>query len=321
MAPAGFLRYNETAGAGKLDFVSLDSDGITYAPNRLTYSELCKFGNDLVNQVSLSEDIGIMSGDILKAYGENGIFKVSSISAEYMVLPVLDQTMLSQFQNLTMLTRNFKGNTNGVIEALSVTQDPVAGILKFKPEWNYTNSEKYTTLAGIKLITMPTDIVEPIMTMEATRLSNIVVPNADNSGYTLNTCGSEICLDCFVYMYAADEANPSIGELRSTNVTEEILLTIDMNAQPDGSYANMVEAMNTMGVISVFDWHPNFKVITRHKDANGQVDFYRVPMFMQDVNNYSAFTEVDFQRMNDVALLSEFNCPQVASSTFSLAKK
>lgn len=316
LTPAGFLMYNEYTGAGKLDFVTLDGDSLEAIPPKCTIKQIMELGTKLINAVMLSEDMNIMSGDILKAYSANGIFKVSTIAENYMVLPSLDQNMLMQIQNLTMLTCEFAKGNSGYIEDLSVSQDPTTGMIKYKPEWEFSNPQHKTTLMGIKLITMPTDSIDPGMIMDATRLSNITVPGSTAEFFTVNTCGSELCLDAFMWYYGVPLGTPTGWELQHLHLVEELNISITRAMTSDGGYGNLIDALDAIGRISTFDWHPNFKVMT-----NFENEFYRLPIYMQDINNYSAFTANDLKKMNDVALLSEFNCPQVASSTFQLAKR
>lgn len=94
---------------------SNQSGQLTYAPFRPTIvdqsntnglfkvTDLIAYGNMMLNAVLLNEDLNIMSGDILKAYGDNNIIKVVSLSPEYTIAPIFDIAFLEQFKNATLL--------------------------------------------------------------------------------------------------------------------------------------------------------------------------------------------------------------------------
>lgn len=324
MVPAGFLQFNEVSGSGRLDFVPLSHAGVenklsTSIPH-LSFTDLKNYGDALLNAVMLSEDMNIMSGDILKAYGDGGIFKVSTIGEDYMILPTLDTNMLMQIQNLSMLSVDIADYKTGLVSALSVVQNPTTGAILYNPIWNYPNKTILSTRKGVKLMTLPTDQVTPEIIMEASRLTNLVT-DADKLGtFKLETCGSEICLDAFMFYYGT-ETGSNDWTLLYKHLDEEIFFDINVNMQPDGGYANVVDQLEKIARLDSFAWHPAFKVVTRYIDGPGNSIHNKNPMYIQDVNNYSSFTISDFAKMNDVALLSEFNCPQVASATYNLKGK
>lgn len=57
------------------------------------------FCDAILNPIIASEDMNIMSGDILKAFGADNLFKVHGIDETYMVTPVYNQEVLSQIEN------------------------------------------------------------------------------------------------------------------------------------------------------------------------------------------------------------------------------
>lgn len=69
--------------------------------HRLTFSDLIATGEAIIAPLINSEDCGIMSGDILKAYGQGGVYQVDGISENYVVIPTYDATVLDQIHNAT----------------------------------------------------------------------------------------------------------------------------------------------------------------------------------------------------------------------------
>lgn len=103
--PAYFWQYNNTSESGSsLEPVFLDIETPVYLgqefDNKLTFERIVGIMEALLNNMIGDEDIGIMSGDILKAYGESNLLKVSQISEDYTVLPIYNEEVLGQIHNL-----------------------------------------------------------------------------------------------------------------------------------------------------------------------------------------------------------------------------
>lgn len=62
------------------------------------YSDIVTFCDTIIKDLMSNEDIGIMSGDIKKAFGDN-LFIVNGIPEDYAVLPLFDEMVLAQIHN------------------------------------------------------------------------------------------------------------------------------------------------------------------------------------------------------------------------------
>lgn len=113
--PSAYYTYVETEGAGSLHGTALSSNSFK------TYDELKTILESMMDALMGSEDINIMSGDILKAY-QGKVWKLEQIPADYTVLPTYSEEVLSQIENLI---------ANGAAESssLDVTQDANGTIL------------------------------------------------------------------------------------------------------------------------------------------------------------------------------------------------
>lgn len=85
--PAYFYLYDEatTPKGGILKTIKVLGSDNPYDMTLLKVSDLKTILDTMLNALSYAEDIGIMSGDILKAYGEGGLFTVSTFEADYRV--------------------------------------------------------------------------------------------------------------------------------------------------------------------------------------------------------------------------------------------
>nr|AVD97085.1 capsid protein [Picobirnavirus sp.] len=72
--------------------------------------------DELVSAINTDEDMGIISGDIMKAYG-NDIYRISAIPYDYSLLPIKDDVMLHAIHNATLCG-------TPVTESIVIKQDP-----------------------------------------------------------------------------------------------------------------------------------------------------------------------------------------------------
>ena len=73
-----------------------------------TFQTLCDRANQILTPLLTGEDFGIMSGDILKAYGAEGILHLAALSADYSVLPVYSPEVLQQIHNVKFASASYK---------------------------------------------------------------------------------------------------------------------------------------------------------------------------------------------------------------------
>lgn len=96
--PDGFYHYNENIESGT------KIGTLTYTRLRqsttklLSLNEIINYGDSLLSDIMQSEDLLIMSGDIIKAY-DGGIVLIPEISEDYSVIPVYDMDVLTAIHN------------------------------------------------------------------------------------------------------------------------------------------------------------------------------------------------------------------------------
>lgn len=190
----------------------------------LTFSNLVEIGDLLINRILQSEDMNIMSGDILKAFTPSNVFKVTGVSEDYTVLPSYNEEVLDQIQNLSLIgtpVYNKPGTPDP--NTLKFThnvlfQDKTKGWLRFRPEcshpynFNLVDDENPGQNAFMcdRVISFNHDDVKPENTMEATRMANIASDYHDVSeedaanvapAYYIRTAASEIACYAVIYTF------------------------------------------------------------------------------------------------------------------------
>lgn len=278
--PAGFHLYEEKQGAGFLKWVPYNSLGSNNVWK--TLDDIEKICNIFTEKLMTSEDIGIMSGDILKAYGQDRLLTLSMIPEDFSLLPSWSPEVLSQFHNATIVPHVSYDTT------MDITQDIESGALLWKPHTATTTmKEDLDTEAALsvrQLLDLPMDDPSPDDVMVATRLK---VMRAE-SGTTL-LCGTEIVNVC------------SITTLNGSTMQQKPVRIGDYN-------------MSTMAMLSMFKDHPTV-VQYSYKGTPTEVQEITDLSIFTELANYTVITDNELKKLHEVAILSEFNVPQMGIYT------
>lgn len=339
--PAGFYGYTlNSDGSGMLQWNDLKRPDSpvgravyplpdwAYTPvdndNLLDFDLIVKFGNAMLDAVLSSEDMNIMSGDILKAFGPENVYKIDSISETYTVLPVYDEEVLSQIENASLM---------GHIIDANLTQDPTHGYLVYTPHfkhpWAFDRVDQeapgQNAFMCDRMVTLHKDNVTPADTMVATRLTNISSEFSETQAgpvHTIKTMGSEVATDAVIYFYRENVGDKRWDLYKSSSIYIGNTVILNVDSSAGMSVKNMTDIRDTLAFrtmlmeqISQFDWHPPYSMTFGIQDTyigEGHVPpmYGRLMGFFHDINQYAVLNVADLEKMADVALLSEFNITQ-----------
>lgn len=293
-----FYKFVEvTQGPGYLEY----TPWITSTSTSKRFTEIASFANQLIEPLLASEDIGIMSGDILKAFGRDNLFFVNMIAEEYAVAPAYSPEVLSQIENSTILGYPTNNTTTG--RSRNIIQDVTganAGAIRqhFEFESTDVSDEKRAStivLALPRILNMHLENPTAGDSMVASRLTNIVTELAwspdDPGKFTLwvpEQTGSEICSKVVFHVIGNNGALSSFA------------------AETYGLMAATTVTARLSALVASFDWAPQLALVR----ANGTVA--DLLGYTTDFDNYTSLTANDLKRMHDAALLSEFDVPQMA---------
>nr|AVX53740.1 putative capsid [Marmot picobirnavirus] len=301
--PDYFYKYEEVASekGGMLSPVNVLHD-YKWSPdnstNLLKVKDLIELLNSLIDAAMMSEDIGIMSGDVLKAYERGGLFTLSPIDPDYKVEAAYDRQVLSQIENAEVWYQD----TN--LASFAVTQDPDTNWILCQPQFTIgtTSINKGSYLNFHWENPTPEDVIE------ATRLKFATNFTVSRSYATLESCGSEVALKCTVYFYAqSDQLNSKAADFATQHLYCQILpsqLILQNHDIPNKRY--LQEMMQQLWLWNAFDWAPAFQVAAT--DAETNLDTYYWPD-MWDWDVYTSLDQGDIEAMHLLALQSEFNVP------------
>ena len=114
-----------------------------------------------INAIYADEDAGIMSGDILKAYGKENLFQLVTVPDDVMGVPIYDAEMLEQIHNAFAL---------GATSASTIVQEIPEPSTGLGPYLHATYVSGFTATAGMnRILDLHMDLT-PANVMRATRL-------------------------------------------------------------------------------------------------------------------------------------------------------
>lgn len=276
--------------------------------NDPTVANIVAMFNSIITAFTTSEDIGIMSGDILKAYGNDGVFFFDSITEDYHIEATYSPEVLSQINAATLVG----SCDDGSIEDFSVDiyQDGLGNILMGNATTktnvitipNLTNPEQSTTFQYNPLcINMYKDDVSPDDTMVATRLM-AYISSGTGGKRTVTICGTELCL------YATMQYFNS-GSSEATADTTQLYWGMSYPLNSNSTSAAFFRATQSLKDYSKFDWAPRISFALQVALTAPAITGHAFIYDSMDVANFAIISESDLAAMHGVAILSEFGVP------------
>jgi len=301
-APAYLYKYDLDEGeAGMLRVVPVcgitdaNNDYFTVGISTLNIDQIRTIGDTLINAMLSQEDVGIMSGDILKAYGSDKLYRFNQIAEEYAVAPVFSEEVLGQFHNLSIVGRYPAKETDPKkfelgVEALDITQDTTIGNgnLIFKPSFAAALDLNYTQfLDSWKSDVTPED---SLVNSRLMTWLNVVGDKVYWGTTTFNvnpcrlsSCGSELVLDVIISTFNYE------GTLYGINCRNQI-----STASP--------QQYNTLA----WPYSTKFNQFPLMRQFNSDGTLLSV---MGEMSNYTVINEQELAALHNTALLSMFGVP------------
>lgn len=297
MYPVGIHIYGEgpngdKTGAGKLEYYKFNPKS-----KLLTFEELKTIGNNLLENLITSEDIGIMSGDIMKAYGLENCAAISTLPEDYVVIPTYDLDMLTQIENATV------NGAAGMEEAtiFDVTQDVSNGLLLYKPAIKNTLMDDVAVevYAADRILNYHTTDVKPEMNVLATRFAHTCWTNPVHQGYQdITACGTEIIVSCKVAIYELDSIK-GVMKLSYTTVPGLVTHVKDRS--------ELAISLRELEMIQDFSYHP-------YASITGDIDNQNYTMRQFSLDKFLTVSTDELSRMHEAAAYAMFDVPRPTRS-------
>lgn len=293
--PAVLWQYRELEGAGRLHPIPVVCDQV---PRRgisprasLEYQDIVNISASLLNPIVDSEDMNIMSGDILKAYGDENVWKLALIPEDYTVFPMYSEEVLMQIHNTNfagVATVGYTQDSLEDIDVLDVYQDTTiatGGRIYFTPAFFLNPYLGYEKILDInKQEVTPEDVIVASRNM---LWGDTSTTDSGNARSELDVCGSEICLNLTItYINEAGVVN-LMGAANNTSV--------------DGTVSEMFRRLCSMFNMAPF--LPDFGT-AGSPGVNGMTG---------ELTNFTIVNSKDIKRMHETALLSMFAVPKLGN--------
>lgn len=287
--PDAVYQYDENVTPSRLSpmFVADKTNQSTL----IKFNDMVDMLDTLANALLASEDIGIISGDMMKAFGAGNAFKLAEIPVDFTAMPVYDEMVLAQIQATKFMGRI---GVDSIRITESTSQDDNAGAILCTP--------MNTAVEALPNIAHPLnfyqDEVTPEMTMEASRLQAFgirqVLEGSDGNFKVQNTfdvVGSEFPLYFVIYY----NVNGTPTELVVENTTEIMNYVLISNAV-------YVDTLYT--AISSFDHAPLVDRVSWNS-TTGATNFNQ-PFAHFDYATYTIVNRPIVRKMHETAFLALF---------------
>jgi len=264
-----------------------DSQGFIHLTQGRNLTELMTIGDDLLNAMLYNQDIAIMSGDIIKRYGDN-LFKMNLIPDDFPILPTFSEEVLMQIHNTSFIgTKPLDMNGNVSQSTLVVSQDPSIGKgdINFSPRFS-----DHTQLYHRVLLDFWKENPTPEDVLVATR-NKIVTSRPGSDGIVfIDCCGSDIALCGEIVRY-----NPIEGTFGLENAYGSV-----SNYETPSIIGNV----NVQTGLGIFNERPVRYAVSPDHDHIIGVD--------GEISNYTSLNNADMRKIHESALLAMFGVPKIS---------
>lgn len=243
-----------------------------------------------------SESIGIMSGDILKAYGDSGLYFLNFVPDDFHIESIFSMEVLAQINSGYGIFKTYSVDTsslyirqldNGVIyqgvEAVSNVVIPGIRTTKFMDSERDTAQAIHDTVNNM-CINMYRDDPTPEDTMVSSRLMfKVAIGGSTDANFIrISTCGSEVISSFNISYYTGqDEAG---------------LVTIDLDSVY--TMSDPTDLFNLETLVA-FDWAPH--TVLYYKSGSNLVPV----LDTMDYCNYTTISEKTLNGMHAIALFTQ----------------
>lgn len=300
--PAGFFRRDDTTGELKL------VDPLDMAAGELvTYEELIIFATDMVNALLYSEDVGTISGDVLKAFGDGGVYRLPIIPEDYSVIPTVSDEIRSQFENAVIIPFNRRDSH------WSIQQDVTKAYLV--ATYTLMVPLHFGFLTNNKVLNFHKSDITEADTMVASRW----VPFIGSCKYSadgkyidtrIGSVGSEVAVGLTI---TSRGVNGTTGKIETTHLhLGSVINRSHVPAEFGADAANWVVPIAISA--SAFDWFPEITFVadaanpTPETDA---IDNLRIYGSYLDYDRYYILDGRNIRDLNDTAIMGLFGMPNL----------
>lgn len=294
--PEGFYKFGiDSDSLGNLTWEPFDYSTLMSVADIMTY------GNALFNAIWSQEDFGIMSGDILKAYGDR-IIKLVSIPEYYNIVPKFDPMVLTQMKNADIVritpSRISQSATDGTIVQVTIPNGYTTSDTYFNSSITISsllatrmNNTMTAALKDYRILTVDTDNPTPEVVIEATRLK--VAYDAFKAWYK---AGTELITALTITVSPGVDMKVDtpfiLGKFKTTLAEGDAIMSI----------------MTLEEALRCFHYIPRLWIVLNKDDESTKPQFVRE---LFDIDNFTLLNYDDVRKLHEAATINMFAVPSI----------
>jgi hypothetical protein len=316
--PAVIRRWDETGDTGsELVPLPLHSFYQSLTPTienpKIDLERIKNACDYILNGLFDSEDVGTMSGDTLRAFGENNLWSVEMLPDDYLTMPVVDPGMLHQIMNATVWS-DFDYDSAYIKQNVDIG----GGEIVYRPNvrikarnTNFTTDQidhavLYNLAAHSRVLNAYMRDIDPSSATYITRLtscaSNIEEAQVDGSyQFGIHDAGLEICVGMHITTLGSDSLNSPVNGADYRSISY-----LQLEKSVDG-------LVDDYAKLCAFNYHPTIYVLSV-TSVDGVDRITRADLIQQWENN-TCIEQDTISGIHDAAIYSLWKVPQVGLYT------
>lgn len=252
-----------------------------------------------------SNDIGTISGDILRTFGDGALLSLRQMEENYFVQPIYSQEVLSQIENAHIA---FNAGVTDIEQNIAVNQGYLTQQLSVPPYALSINPNGYVSVYADNRVFFNDQILNshlpkptPGDNFVATRLmigglQKEYVLNSEGT-FNISAYGTEVINKATIYSTYPIFTNNEILNFATLNVVD-----------PD---AFDEEIIHLISALSAFDWAPRVYVAsaTQPESLTDLSGITEIGNPICDLDNFTRLSPTDLKNMHSSATISLFYIP------------
>lgn len=248
-----------------------------------------------------SQDVGVISGDLAKAFGEAGMIKIQPVQTYEALQVAFNAEVCHQIMNAEILPYGDLSNANITVDMDNLSAGPQ---LVYTPKVTLNAvSNLYVTPTRERshLINLKGMSPSPETNLVSTRY-NIVLGQQDEAHVCpIVSCGTEIVTHAIIHQF---HINPSgqIQDLIRQSIRSDVIL------KGSTTLYDQTSVFETMCQRSHFNYAPSMHLWFI---SGGKIEYLGV---MQDINDFTWIDDETMSALNTVCVMSEFSAKDFSIS-------
>lgn len=288
-----------------------------------TAQDVINMVQGMVDALFFEEDIGIMGGDTLKAFGQN-VIKMVPLDENYNITPLFDIGVLEQMANATVLSAPGDVLDPQSLVAIHTEIRQVNDNLPGSPYLTCNNLARFQFTAGdehhkiahttalqtlkeSKFLTTTTKFTDPGLVIENSRLmlgmADFNSPEIGVADINLYSGTEIVVLQAYYHFHIS-----AIGQNELTAAWSQFVTTYPYTTEEwDAALWNPRRILNMLSTREFFRFCSPIHFIPHRGGTAGEELYFLDNHLNQDVDNYTLLHNGDLDHLHQVAILNLLN--------------